>query len=587
MKIILQSIICLVSLLLFLPFVNAEYYDAAEVSYYEVNGVREFGDLNVTGGIDKEAKFLVYSDGSTYSVYNGHTNKKVSSGSDAATQIQYALDNLTAGRSAYEKVVVVGDFPVSAALTTDDYTYLGIVGSIKLDTDVNTQIITNSDPAGGNSNIILEGGVIDGNYTAQTGIEKSAIKFVNVSNFIIRNIEVKNAGRHGVAIENGSHDFQVSDVNSHNNGDDSFTTLTGVYNGIFTNIRGTDGRSAAGSSAAMEIEDGSYNLQVNGIFVDNMAIGAQIYPGCIIITADGTQTTPYNITITNMYCKAAGRNGVQISSTVATYVKSVKIIGGVIEDAGLDGISITGSKYIDIIGVKVKNSANEGIMISSSSSHINITNNEVLESSGFGIRLSDVTYVRVTGNYVYNNGQDNTWRAGIRITNTDATDPGYNFISGNRVFDDQGTKTQYYGIGINNTTQDIIKDNVIYGNNIAPMDIGTLGTLYIKNNNGYTLSATALTADDTTPSVGVTNSQGKYIFTIPDNTVATAITDLDNPPIGKTVTLIGLACPTNCATIADSGNFNLTAGWTQATDASITLYIQADNDYIEVSRVAP
>lgn len=49
MKIISQFIIYLVLLLLFLPAVNAEYYEASEVSYYEVNGAREFGDLDVTG----------------------------------------------------------------------------------------------------------------------------------------------------------------------------------------------------------------------------------------------------------------------------------------------------------------------------------------------------------------------------------------------------------------------------------------------------------------------------------------------------------------------------------------------------------
>ena len=37
-------------------------------------------------------------------------------------------------------------------------------------------------------------------------------------------------------------------------------------------------------------------------------------------------------------------------------------------------------------------------------------------------------------------------------------------------------------------------------------------------------------------------------------------------------------------TISDAGNFALSAGWTGSVDETLTLYIQADNDYIELAR---
>lgn len=88
-----------------------------------------------------------------------------------------------------------------------------------------------------------------------------------------------------------------------------------------------------------------------------------------------------------------------------------------------------------------------------------------------------------------------------------------------------------------------------------------------------------IVADDTTPDVS-----GASRFVTSANTGATAITDLDNPIVGQVVTICG-GSNTNSSTIADSGNFNLSAGMTLSLDDCITLHVQADNDYVELSRV--
>lgn len=98
---------------------------------------------------------------------------------------------------------------------------------------------------------------------------------------------------------------------------------------------------------------------------------------------------------------------------------------------------------------------------------------------------------------------------------------------------------------------------------------------------GGQLNAGTIAANDTSPSV-----RGKIVWTTSANSVPTVITDLDNPVARQWVILIG-GSNTNSSTIADSGNFaldNTKGGMTLSLDAWIMLYVQADNDYVEIGR---
>jgi len=106
---------------------------------------------------------------------------------------------------------------------------------------------------------------------------------------------------------------------------------------------------------------------------------------------------------------------------------------------------------------------------------------------------------------------------------------------------------------------------------------------YVNCDVDYTIDKTnliwqAIVADDTTPDV-----RSGSIFITSANTGATAITDLDNPTVGETITIIG-GSDTNPSTIADSGNFKLSGDMTLGLDDSITLFVKEDNYYIELSR---
>ena len=93
-----------------------------------------------------------------------------------------------------------------------------------------------------------------------------------------------------------------------------------------------------------------------------------------------------------------------------------------------------------------------------------------------------------------------------------------------------------------------------------------------------TTSILAFAADDATPSVAGGNE-----FITDANAHATAITTLDDAVIGKTYTIHG-AGSTYASTIANSGNFTLTAAMTLSNGTSITLICTAANKFAEISR---
>ena len=125
----------------------------------------------------------------------------------------------------------------------------------------------------------------------------------------------------------------------------------------------------------------------------------------------------------------------------------------------------------------------------------------------------------------------------------------------------------------------LVKDN----------DGSGVGDLYFVSYNGTNYKwirlpsdnplATGTIADnDATPDV-----TGATTWTYNGTANSVVITDLDNPIVGKTYTIIGNS-DTYTITINDGGNFNLSGNWTGGIDDVIMIYVQADNDYIEISR---
>lgn len=96
---------------------------------------------------------------------------------------------------------------------------------------------------------------------------------------------------------------------------------------------------------------------------------------------------------------------------------------------------------------------------------------------------------------------------------------------------------------------------------------------------GTTIQGSGIIADnDATPDVS-----GANIWTYNGTANSVTVTDLDNPTVGAIYRIIGNS-DTYTITINDSGNFNLSANWVGGVDDVLTIFVQADNDYIEISR---
>jgi len=114
--------------------------------------------------------------------------------------IQSALNALTSGRTWKEKVVLKGNFTISATIRIPSYTILEILGKLRLADGVNDVMIQNEDIVDvGNDHIEIRGGTLDGNKannTPPTGT--GVIDFRSVDYSIIDGAEIVDGGQKGI-----------------------------------------------------------------------------------------------------------------------------------------------------------------------------------------------------------------------------------------------------------------------------------------------------------------------------------------------------------------------------------------------------
>lgn len=87
-----------------------------------------------------------------------------------------------------------------------------------------------------------------------------------------------------------------------------------------------------------------------------------------------------------------------------------------------------------------------------------------------------------------------------------------------------------------------------------------------------------IAADDATPDVS-----GGTLFVGPTTGSAIVMTDLDNPEVGQIVTILG-GSSTQTIRINAGGNFDIPEDVVLGAGDSITFFVNADNDYKELSR---
>ncbi|HAG50666.1 MAG TPA: hypothetical protein DCL42_04940 [Deltaproteobacteria bacterium] len=144
---------------------------------------------------------------------------------------------------------------------------------------------------------------------------------------------------------------------------------------------------------------------------------------------------------------------------------------------------------------------------------------------------------------------------------------------------------------LGNNRWSVQNDGDFIPNADSSYDIGAVGSevdniyvddLYVNQarlTRALLTTGTTIPVNNTAPDV----SSGT-VFITSVNTQATTISDLTNPVAGQIVYLIG-GSSTVPSYVEDSGNFNLSAQISLNLDDVLILFVQADNDYIEIGRI--
>jgi hypothetical protein len=174
----------------------------ADVGTADLWGGDDQDNLTTALDLGESYKYLVVKSGSTYYV-KGSAGQVAHSGSTPATEAQWALDNLTAARTNKEIVAIRGNISLTG-VTLPSYTVLDLRGAKLTQTSsTNTNFLINNDTSGGNTQIEIFGGAIDGNLSGQTADgsnydTRNTINFTKVTNSNIHNIYIANSNSNGV-----------------------------------------------------------------------------------------------------------------------------------------------------------------------------------------------------------------------------------------------------------------------------------------------------------------------------------------------------------------------------------------------------
>lgn len=314
-------------------------------------------------------------------------------------------------------------YKISGTLTVPSGSGLFGPGTLHQTADVTT--IKNLNGSGGNTDIYLEGLIIDKDFVNNSLAD--GIHMENVTNLQVIGLEVTGlSARNGIEILTSSN-FLVRDCYFHDFSADATGTLS---DGDPVSIDVIYSRSS---------RDG----QIIGNRIENM-IGAN-YQSDGIYASNST-----NLVIADNRISNVGE-GIDIGNTDHT-----TIVGNVVENADAFGIKVVnGSSYNTITGNSVNDTGIAGITVARGT------------HASHGYTEGNV----VSGNVILNTGSRGTFpnagRAGIKIEGDNELQsyvPRRNLIVGNMIIDNQSTPTMHYGILEDEfTLENTYADNKSYG----------------------------------------------------------------------------------------------------------------------------
>lgn len=454
-------------------------------------------------------KAIAFSTAGTWYAYK-NTGELVTSGADPDTVIQAAINALSAGRTMKETVVVIGAATLDVGLSVPSYTVLDL-SRAKFTAGASVNVITNSTPAAGNTDIEVIGGSIDG--AGATYANSRCIYWDGVSDVLVRDTYAKDAGLGCIVTVSA--------------------TVTSARVTL-SNVR------AEGSKA-------SHGVQFSNT-TDPALVGSRMasnwHQGVYIYRCDRPRVD-YNTFYQNGQSNNGSGGGVGIvgenvgrqASVVGNVVDGGNKNAGSIEVASTHDSVIVGNTLYNItVGISVGSNSNRstvsgntiecganpqgaGLTVTSSPDST-VSGNLVVGAIGQGLVVQLSSRTTVVGNIVKNTKQTGLAEAdGISLDRSDNC-----AVVGNFSGDDQGgAATQKYGI-IEEGTSDgnTIVANVLQGNLTSALQITGASTRALMNRGATASERVQLSASPTAS--GEIGATGGDLY-VHDGTAARKVQD--------------------------------------------------------------
>lgn len=439
----------------------------------------------------------------------------------------------------------------------------------------------------GDVNIEISGLTIDNNQEVPASGSARGVWFKNVTDSVIRDVEVIDAHKESVRVyglgTGESSNILIERVISKK---DSSWLYWNNAAGIAVTSYASDSTNSADDAVKV------FDIAVRDCFVNSCTQGVQVFnaqrvtiEGCHLENCDhrGVNIGPTSLDISAVGNTVLESGGTGIHS--ANRNKRITIVGNTCRDTlrdpstvGQEGQGIKaywGCEDLTITGNTCEGNYSDGIAVEGLGEAINnftICGNTCNDNGRDGVRLYGGVLAGTggtvsDGTVVGNTCTDNA-NSGVYVGTDNAS-----YIVSNTLIDGNFLKgNSQYGVEVN------YGDNIRIGvNHLVSNTVGRYSLSNMTNTQPMTVNEVlAAVADDATPSVA-----GISVLKFGDNTSPLAITNLDDGIEGQEVTLV-VTGSANTPTIADSGNFNLSAAWAPGTGDTLKLVL-VGSTWIEVS----
>jgi len=249
-----------------------------------------------------DTTYFVYREGDTVFVWDCVNHEEKTRGTDATTVIQYALDNLTPGRTEPEKVVISGIYTGMDSMMIRSHTVVEVCGSLTAKSTQHGGCVLGMDSADAAHDIEIFGGVVDANGDtlpfAWPEHGGNGITIFNASDVYVHDMTIYGGdlvspywpGGQGVYVRK-SHDILLSNL----------TVDSARYNGIL--IDWGSYHCIVNCCSVMSVFQGGYDMQ-GGIQLAYDTHDCQIVNCCVVADryALAIQHTATNHVVANNLC---------------------------------------------------------------------------------------------------------------------------------------------------------------------------------------------------------------------------------------------------------------------------------------------